>query len=86
MSTGIFLLGAPPFLQHADAVEHRQAEIEHDRVIGLGVAEEVALLAVLGLVDHIARIGESRNELPVEIGIIFDDEQAHGTGLSFSQS
>ena len=56
---------------------HRQAEIEDDGVIGLGIAEEMALLAVHGRVDDIAGIGQRRHELPVEIGIILDDEQAH---------
>ena len=70
-------VGAAPFLEHADAVDHRQAEIEHDRVIGFGLAEIVAFLAVLGAVDHIARIGQSGDDLPVEIWIIFDDEQSH---------
>ena len=54
------LAGAAPFFQHADAIEHRQAEIENHRVIGFGVAEEMAFLAVHGLVDHIARIGQGR--------------------------
>ena len=69
--------GPAPFLEDADAVEHRQAEIEHHRVIGFGVAEEVALLAVRGLVDDIARIGEGGHQLPVQIGIVFNDKHAH---------
>ena len=38
----------------------RQADVEHDGVIGLGVAEEVALLAVLGGVDDIAGLLQRR--------------------------
>ena len=40
---------AAPVLEHADAVHLRQADIEHDGVVGLGVAEEMALLAVEGV-------------------------------------
>ena len=67
---------APPGLQHRDAVHLRQADIEHDRVIGLAVAEKVPLLAVEGAIDHIAGVGQRRGELTIEIGIIFNDEQA----------
>ena len=37
---------APPALDDADAVHLRQADVEHDRVVGLGVAEEMPFLAV----------------------------------------
>ena len=39
-----------------DAVHLRQADVEHDGVIGLGLAEEPALLAVEGAIDGIARL------------------------------
>ena len=67
---------AAPGLQHRDAVHLRQADVEHDGVIGLGVAEEVPLLAVEGAVDHIAGVGQRRRQLAVEIRIVLDDEQA----------
>ena len=67
--------GAPPGLEHRDAVHLGQADVEDDGVIGLGLAEEVALLAVEGAIDHIARVGERGGELPVEIGIVLDDEE-----------
>ena len=69
---------APPALDDADAVHLRQADIEHDRVVGLGVAEEMAFLAVIGAVDHIARIGKRIRQLPVQVLVILDDEYAHG--------
>jgi len=37
----------------------------------------VALLAVEGAVDHVAGIGERGGELPIEIGIVLDDEETH---------
>ena len=67
---------APPGFQHRNAVHLRQADVEHHRVVGLAVAEEVALLAIEGAVDDIAGVGQRRGELAVEIGIIFNDEQA----------
>ncbi len=69
---------APPFLEHRKPVHLRQADIEHDGVVGLGVAEEVAFLAVERDVDRIAGVGQRLLELAVEIGIVFDDEKAHG--------
>ena len=67
--------GPPPGFQHRDAVHLRQADVEDDRVVGLGFAEKVALLAVEGAVDHIARVGERGRELPIEVGIVLDDEE-----------
>ena len=68
-------LVAAPLLEHAEAVHLGQAEIEHDGVVGLGIAEEMPLLAVEGGIDGVARIAQRRDELPVEIGIVLDDEK-----------
>ena len=68
---------AAPRLEHRDAVHLGQADVEDDGVVGLGLAEKVAFLAVEGAVDHIARVGQRRRELAVEIGIVLDDEEAH---------
>ena len=54
----------------------RQADVEHDGVVGLAVAEEVPLLAVEGAIDDIAGIRQRGRKLTVEIRIILDDEQA----------
>ena len=70
--------GAPPGFQHRDAVHLGQADVEDDRVVGLAFAEVVALLAVEGAIDHIARVGERGRELPVEIGIVLDHEETQG--------
>ena len=72
-------LGAAPLLEHADAVHLRQAGIENDQVVGLGLAQEVALLAVEGRVDGVAGIGQRRHQLTIEIAIIFHDQDAHDT-------
>ncbi len=84
-------LGAAPLLEHADAVHLRQADVEDDDVVGLGLAEEVAFLAVEGGIDGIAGIGERRDQLAIEIAIILDDQNAHGppalaAGISLSRT
>ncbi len=52
-------------------------EIENDGVIGFGVAQEMAFLAILGGIDDIAGVGESRNQLTVQIGIVLNHQQSH---------
>ena len=70
------LVAAPGF-QHRDAVHLRQADVEHDGVVGLAIAEIVPLLAVESTVDHIAGIAQRSGELAIEIRIVLNDEQAH---------
>ena len=60
MSTGIVAAGAAPLLENRDPVHLRQADVEDDGVIGLGVAEEVAFLAIVGAVDRVACLLERR--------------------------
>ena len=67
--------GPSPSLEHRDAVHLGQADVEDDGVVGLAFAEEVSLLAVEGTIDHVARVSERGRELPVEIGIVLDDEE-----------
>ncbi len=69
---------APPGLQHREPVHLRQADVQHDGVIGLGLAEEMAFLAIMGAVDGIAGLGQRLDHLAIEIGIVLDNEQAHG--------
>ena len=66
-----------PGLQHADAVALRQPDVEHDGVVGLGVAEKPALLAVEGAIDGVAGAFQRRGHLAVEVAVVFDNEQAH---------
>src|SRR6185437_17089007 len=39
---------------------------------------EVSLLAVEGAIDDIAGVGQRGSKLAIEIGVVFDDEQAQG--------
>ena len=49
--------GDPPASQHGKAVHCRQAEIENDEIIGLGVAAKPGVLAIGGSLDDVARAG-----------------------------
>ena len=60
-----------------------QAGVEDDDVVGLGLAQEVALLAVEGGVDGVAGVGQRRDQLAIEIAIILDDQDAHDFALTF---
>ena len=68
--------GASPGFQHRDAVHFWQADIENDGVVGLALAEIMAFLAVERAVDDIARVGQRGRELPIEIGIVLNNEKA----------
>ena len=69
-------LVAPPLLEHAQAVFLGETEIEYDGVVGLGIAEKMPLLAVERGVDGVARIAQRGDELPVQVGIVLDDEKS----------
>ncbi len=72
---------AAPFLENRDAVLFRQADVEDDGVVGLGLAEELPLLPVKGAVDGVARLVERLDDLPIEIAIVFHHEEPHGSVL-----
>jgi hypothetical protein len=67
----------PPALQHGEAVDHRQTEIEDHGIVRLGVAEKVPFLAVIGDIDDIAGVAQPRRNLPRDLAVILDDEYAH---------
>ena len=69
------LPGAPPGFQHRQAVDLGQADIEDHRVVGLGLAEIVPLLAVERAVHDIARVRQRGRELAVQIGVVLDDKK-----------
>ena len=52
----------------------RQAEVEDHRVVILGRAEEMPLLAIGGEVDGIARTLQRGTQLAAEIGFVLDDQ------------
>ena len=73
---------APPPLQHRDAVDLGQAKVEDHRVIGLGVAQEVGLFAVGGVVDRIVGVAQRLLQLAGQIGIVFGEQNAHVMNLN----
>lgn len=78
--------GLAPAAEHGEAVEPGQAQVEHDRVVGLGRTQELAGLAVDGAVDGVALAGEALAELGREIGVVLDEEHAHGSSAQPSPS
>ena len=66
-----------PGFEDGNAVALGQADVEHDRVVGLGVAEKPAFLAVESAVDRIAGRLQRRHDLAIEIAIVFDNEKPH---------
>ena len=76
-STGIRAAFLAPAVEHGQAVDFGQPEIEDHRVIALGRAEVMAVLAVGGEIDGIAGAFERRAQLAPEIGFVFDDQNAH---------
>ena len=70
-------------LPSRDAVDLGQAQVQHDHVIGLGVAEEVGLLAVRGVIDRVAGVGQRRLQLAGQVGVVLDEQHAHS---AFSQN
>ena len=66
-----------------DAVDLRQAEVEDHGVVGLGLAEELAFLAVESRVDRVARMLQRGDDLAVEVLVVLDDEQAHGRSAPY---
>ncbi len=71
------LSGRAPFFDDGDAIELRQADIKNDGVIGLGVTEIMAFLAVECLIDDITRLLEGIGQLTIEIGIVLNNENTH---------
>ena len=54
---------APPAFQNRDPVNLGQAQIQHDRIIGFGVAQEMRLFAVTRVINGIAGIRQGRLQL-----------------------
>ena len=70
-------VAAAPLLEDGDAVHFRQADVEDHDVVRLGIAEEIALLAVRRRIHRKTCIPERRCKLAIQVPIILDDERAH---------
>lgn len=71
------LAGGTPFFNDGNAIQLRQADIEDDGVIGLGVAEVMPLFAVECLIDDITGLFQGVGQLTIEIGIVLNNENTH---------
>src|SRR6185437_8543498 len=71
------LAAAAPFLQHRDAVHLGQTEVQYHRVIGFGIAQEMAFLAVICLVHDITGIGQRLFQQPLQVLVVFHQKYAH---------
>ena len=71
------LSGFAPALQDGHAVDLGQAEIEHDGVIGFGVAEVPAFLAVIGDIDDEARGLQRLLQAERQRRLVLDDQESH---------
>ena len=71
-----------PALQDREAVQHRQAEVEHDRIVRLGIAQEVPLLAIVREIDHETRRLQRPPRLLGDPVVVFHDQDPHGAGAS----
>ena len=66
-----------PAVEHGQSVHLGQAEIEDDRIIGLGRAEIMAVLAIGGEIDRITGAFEGGAQLAAQIGFVLDDQDPH---------
>ena len=60
-----------------DAVHVGQPEIEDRRIVRLGFAKELSLLAVERPIDRIPRLFQSGDNLLVQNLVVFNNEEAH---------
>ena len=67
----------PQAPHHGQAVELRQAEIEHNGIVILGRGAKPALLAVPGDVHHIAGLGQGARDIPGDGRLILDEKNPH---------
>jgi hypothetical protein len=68
-------------LEDGDPVHFRQPDIEHHNVVGLGITQVIAFLAIRRTVDGIASVGQGPNQLSIQVSIILDDKDAHWLDL-----
>ena len=59
------------------AVDPRQSEIEHDRVVALGVPEEVGAIAVGRDIHRVSGAAERFRQLGRQPRFVFNDQYPH---------
>jgi hypothetical protein len=71
-----------PASEHGEAVDARQAEIEHHRVVLFRLREKIGAVAVVRAVDHIAGVAERARELPRQYRLVLDDQHPHSVVIA----
>ena len=66
--------GAAPAPQHAQAVDQRQAQVQHGGVEALDLAQVLAVAAVGGVVHGVAGLGQGVAQLAGQRGFVFDQQ------------
>src|SRR5690606_25540366 len=66
-------------LHERKAVELREHDVDDRRVVLRRLREKKSRLTVGGMIDGIARLLESPDQEAGDLGVIFDNEQTHGT-------
>ena len=74
--------GNAPAPQHGEAIHGREAEIENDEVVGLGIAAKPGVLAIGGMIDDIASAGQRRFHVTGDPRLVLDNENAHQSSSS----
>lgn len=74
--------GFTPLLEHGEAVDLRQAEVENDRVVALGSSQELAPLAVRRVIDGIARPTQRGAKLLCQQDFVFDEQDPHASPIT----
>ena len=69
--------GTAPALEHRQAVENGKAEIQHDEVEILRIAEKPGVLAVGSALDHIAGGRQRGRDIAGDALVVLHQEQAH---------
>ena len=67
----------PPALEHREPIYHRQAQVQHHGVHGLGVAQELRVAPVVSFVHGVSRALQRGAQLGAQLRVVFYKEDAH---------
>ncbi len=78
------LPGLAPAVQHGHAVEPGQAEVEHGGVVGLGLAAELGLGAVVDAIHRETGRAQRRGDAIGQFRIVLGQKNPHQSSISIS--
>ena len=73
--------GATPRLEDGNAIHLRQTDVQNDRIVRFRFAQIVAFLAIERAVDDVPGVRQRGGKLTIEIWVVLDHEEAHGSLL-----